>query len=386
MVVEAHASSLTHIAGRLNIIVKYDGQKILAVLINSTRPKLLTRLLEGKRPEEAFNLIPLIFSLCGTAQTVAGAMAIESLRGVKVCKEVEIARSVLIYLETAKELCLRLSKDWLENAPLIDVYDVMTCYRSALSQLGFSLDLQTDTSNAQAEFNYAELLYSLEKLLLPLTSFCEKSTSVERGITPFSQLVDNLNAQFEGVELGPSAPALNLTAEYLEQKFESDDVAAVFCSRPTIETNGGSMCAETGVWARHADNKLILQAEAEGSHQLTLRFLALVYELASIPAKIREIINSETGRLGVTASEGLATVNTARGLLVHKVTLENVNGDERINKYHIIAPTEWNFHPEGSLISILQGVVVSRENLMPLLDKLILAIDPCVAYDIKIEE
>jgi coenzyme F420-reducing hydrogenase alpha subunit len=73
-------------------------------------------------------------------------------------------------------------------------------------------------------------------------------------------------------------------------------------------------------------------------------------------------------------------------LLVHKVTLENINGDERINKYHIIAPTEWNFHPEGSLISILQGVVVSRENLMPLLDKLILAIDPCVAYDIRIEE
>lgn len=385
MVVEAQERSLTHIAGRLNIIVKYDGQKIQAVLIHSTRPKLLTRLLEGKRPEEAFNLIPLIFSLCGTAQTVASAMAIESLRGVKVSKEIEIARSVLIYLETAKELCLRLSKDWLKHAPLIDVSEVMACYRSALSQLGFALNLQTEASMAQAQFNYADLLYSLEKLLFPLTSFCENSKGVEQGITPLSQLVDSLNAQFEGVELGASAPALNLTAGYLEQKLESDD-AATFCSRPKMEMHGESTCAETGVWTRYADNKQILQAEAEGSHQVTLRFLALVYELASIPAKIREIINSETGRLGVTASEGLATVNTARGLLVHKVTLENLNGDERINKYHIIAPTEWNFHPQGSLISILQGVAVSRKNLMPLLDKLILAIDPCVAYDIRIEE
>ena len=385
MVVEAQGNSLTSIAGRLNITVQYDGKKIQTVLINSTRPKSITRLFEGKSPEEVFNFIPLIFSLCGTAQTVASAMAIESLRGVKVPKEVEVARSVLIYLETAKELSFRLSKDWLERVPLIDVSEVMECYRSALSQLGSALNLQTQASSNQAQFNYADLLYSLEKLLLPLTSFCEKSTSVELGITPLSQLVDNLNAQFEGVELGPSAPALTLASEYLEHKLESDD-AAVFCSRPRIETNGKFLCVETGVWAQHADTTLIRQAEAEGSHQLTLRFIALVYELASIPAKIREIINSETGRLGVTASEGLATVNTARGLLVHKVTLESVNDEERINKYHIIAPTEWNFHPEGSLISILQGVEVSRKNLMPLLDKLILAIDPCVAYDIKIEE
>jgi hypothetical protein len=44
-------------------------------------------------------------------------------------------------------------------------------------------------------------------------------------------------------------------------------------------------------------------------------------------------------------------VETARGLLMHEIALDG----ERIADYFIVAPTEWNFHPQGPTAGWLKG-------------------------------
>lgn len=40
---------------------------------------------------------------------------------------------------------------------------------------------------------------------------------------------------------------------------------------------------------------------------------------------------------------GLVQVQAVRGLLIHRLELRQ----ERVYDYRIVAPAEWNFHPEG---------------------------------------
>ena len=53
---------------------------------------------------------------------------------------------------------------------------------------------------------------------------------------------------------------------------------------------------------------------------------------------------------------GLGQVQAARGLLVHRVAIRA----GRVADYRILAPTEWNFHPQGAAalgLATLPGAV-----------------------------
>jgi hypothetical protein len=58
-----------------------------------------------------------------------------------------------------------------------------------------------------------------------------------------------------------------------------------------------------------------------------------------------------------------------------------------VERYRILAPTEWNFHPQGPLIQGLRG---ADAHMGETLDKnaglLISALDPCVGYELNIVE
>jgi len=80
---------------------------------------------------------------------------------------------------------------------------------------------------------------------------------------------------------------------------------------------------------------------------------------------------------------GLAAVETARGLLLHR--LAEVRG--HIVDWRITAPTEWTFHPDGALPRAVVGWDASdREALIRRLRLLITAMDPCVTCTPHIEE
>jgi Ni,Fe-hydrogenase I large subunit len=85
--------------------------------------------------------------------------------------------------------------------------------------------------------------------------------------------------------------------------------------------------------------------------------------------------------LTLVPGEGLGAVQTARGLLLHRVRL----ADGRVAHYQIIAPTEWNFHPEGALVCGLRGLVTDDGAVLDRSARLaVQALDPCVACTIEI--
>jgi Ni,Fe-hydrogenase I large subunit len=77
---------------------------------------------------------------------------------------------------------------------------------------------------------------------------------------------------------------------------------------------------------------------------------------------------------------GRALVDTARGLLMHEIALDG----DRIADYFIVAPTEWNFHPQGPLAGWLMGRdAVDREALTAFAARAVAALDPCVRWELE---
>jgi len=82
---------------------------------------------------------------------------------------------------------------------------------------------------------------------------------------------------------------------------------------------------------------------------------------------------------------GMALVRTARGALMHYVRIDHAGGAEKVAEYLTIAPTEWNFHPQGTLVSGLTGVrAADEEQLMEIARNWVLSLDPCVGYRIEV--
>jgi Ni,Fe-hydrogenase I large subunit len=66
---------------------------------------------------------------------------------------------------------------------------------------------------------------------------------------------------------------------------------------------------------------------------------------------------------------------------VHRVELEH----DCVRRYQILAPTEWNFHPDGvaarglKTLTAPDAVSLRRQAAM-----LISAVDPCVGYELTL--
>ena len=83
----------------------------------------------------------------------------------------------------------------------------------------------------------------------------------------------------------------------------------------------------------------------------------------------------------VKENAGLAWLQTSRGLLIHYAEVEN----GAVADYRIVAPTEWNFHPDGALTRGLPGkAATSEQQARRHAELLLLALDPCVGYEVGI--
>ena len=106
-------------------------------------------------------------------------------------------------------------------------------------------------------------------------------------------------------------------------------------------------------------------------------------EIAEAIVELEAMLQSDPG-LPVPdfrQGRGQATVETARGPLTHAVQV----ADGRIAAYDITAPTEANFAPDGVIEHGILGVVAKdRVKLQLAARLLVLAVDPCVAYDVEI--
>jgi hypothetical protein len=146
----------------------------------------------------------------------------------------------------------------------------------------------------------------------------------------------------------------------------------------------GGRPVETGALARQRQQPLVAALVARDGCSASTRLAARLVELAGLlqawPAAAADAPDwVRTWPLG--AGCGLAAVQTARGLLLHQAWL----ADGRIRDYRIVAPTEWNVHPQGALF---RGIIGSEAGDEPALVAraalAVHALDPCVGFRIEV--
>lgn len=157
------------------------------------------------------------------------------------------------------------------------------------------------------------------------------------------------------------------------------DAQPGFALRP--QWRGG--CAHTGNWAR-LHNPAIGQALTPwGLLGSRLAELAQLCLHGAHPPGEPAVLSF--GAVPVGEGQGLAWVEMARGLLVHRVAVSNAQGRAKVVACDVVAPTEWNFHPHGVVAHCVAGLDVGEpaDMIERRVRLLMAAFDPCVPFEVQ---
>jgi hypothetical protein len=316
------------------------------------------------------------------------------------------ARHLLVDVETAREHLWRLLLDWpglLGEGPrgpaMARVMGACGQLRSALAAGGDPLVLGTPG-----------LQPDLAAATAALTALADVATSQVLGQAP----PDWLAATPTATELGHWAAATDTAAARLLRLVASQGWSAVGrspvpalppLSSAALEARlGGPEAddfiaaplwagapAESSPFTRQLSQALVADLTRKQGNGLLTRLTAQLVELAVIlaglPARLAalEAGGDSPGDKGEGEGEGgvgLAQVQAARGLLVHRVAIQA----GRVADYRILAPTEWNFHPQGAAALGLATLPdADDETLRRIAGLFVTALDPCVAYDVHLD-
>jgi coenzyme F420-reducing hydrogenase alpha subunit len=386
-------------AGRLNIALHRNGDGLRAT-IESSRPVSASRVFVGKTVEETVARLPTLFSICVTAQASACVTACEAALGVVPGPGVAELRRLLVDAETVKEHLWRILLDWprfLGEAPdapaMASVMRRHAALGTALSGgriLSFGaraaeVDLPEvrravhELAGVSADRVFgappAEWLAATERSA-DLMAWSRRTPSAAAHLL---RLVEEAGWASAGSSSVDALPVLSVAQ--LEDLVGGDD-AARFVAAPLWDGRP----AETSPYTRNRGHTLVAALAAEFGSGLLSRLGAQLVELARVlaglPGRFGDLGGRDKAAEGPAAPGiGLAQVPAARGLLVHRVVLD----DRCVADYRILAPTEWNFHPEGVVARGLAGLSATDvERLRRQAGLFVTAVDPCVHYDVSI--
>jgi Ni,Fe-hydrogenase I large subunit len=143
---------------------------------------------------------------------------------------------------------------------------------------------------------------------------------------------------------------------------------------------------ETGAPARMQREPLVAACSAAYGNGAATRIVARMAEIARLLDELAapQADEAPPPRVqGMTLSDhvGLAAVQTGRGLLLHRARVH----DECVVDYEIVAPTEWNFHPDGALARGLVGLEAADSAALLRTARLCVhTLDPCVTSRVEI--
>ena len=314
-------------SGCVRIRLAAEGGVVSAVHVASERPAVASSL-HGRAADEAVRLVPLLFALCGKAQGRAAGLALAAARG----QPCPALLDPMIEQEVMREHLWR----WLlDLPPLLGEAPLREEFVAAVAWV------------AQCRRDELAALLAGPRIV----DLRSRLGTIEDAPDPHHPLLPALDAQaslacWSGLD-------------------------AAFCKMP--EWRGAP--AETGAYARQ-------QGSAERpATAFAARWLARLEELHNW-ARGRATVGAggTASAAQVIPGRGRALVETARGLLMHEIVLDG----DRIADYSIVAPTEWNFHPQGPLAGWLIGRDAGdREALQKFAAHSVAALDPCVRWELQ---
>lgn len=349
------------VGGGLTLRLRVRRGKVEGVEIVSTRPQAAA-MLAGKTPEQAVRLAPLLFSLCGGAQGVATQAALLVAQG----KEPD-ARQLAGWAATVRR-----------EAAAEHLWHLMLAWSCGLGNPECEYaDGRRRLQHAESDEEHAAVLADI-------------LTSSLLGMPPGDWLhlgqwnawrddSSSLGARLLRCadEVAGAPPALlphTTAADWLP--LEQQIRTRAYCAAPTWQGEP----RETGALARQREHPLVsplLETGRNVEARLAARLVELAQWACGEPGDARDWVDA--ARCG--DGSGLARVETARGVLLHRVRVEH----GLIAEYAAVAPTEWNFHPQGAYAreALLMDAADDAERKARMLA---LSLDPCVGYEVVLEQ
>jgi len=372
----------------INLSGHYSLQPGARVSVAGQRPVLhggrLGQLLRGRQGELVVRTLGNVFTLCAHAHQRTARLALHAA-----CPQANsvlpVESPVLLRLETARDHLRSMALDWPHRHPeLLQSPPNLDWLRDC--PLPLATPAAESLSEAAATTALAQLNAWLERLLnQPVQEWLAQHRDTDTLAQWCRSRAHHLPpAHFLAAwyplahTLTPQTRCLHLldtdtTVKLVQLREIGSAIASdpAFVQRPLWH----GQPAETGVWTRlrhpTASNPLAHTAWT----RLSARWLELL-ELACIDCNPTEQKNApallDSGALHLGQGQAIAWCEMARGLLLHWVQLNPQGG---VEDYRVLAPTEWNFHPEGALAHALTALSAHDTSAAQCLAA---AYDPCV--------
>ena len=427
------------------------GVRVAQAAVRSVRPQQVGRLVLGRPVADVLRLLPMLYSLCGQAHVAAFRMAAQAAghdAGPQVIADdaasrqgaAAVASASAAAATSASPRALRAGQD----APLL-----LEMMREHLVQLllGWPQVLQAQGMAAPAmqpklqeampllrslaslptdEAGRARLAGEMPRRVALLlgeeaSAFLQRdAAALQRWQEQSSSFAACLLRHVQDIAL-PSMPALpplamaDLPAVAAQLQRDAQQ-AAHFCAWPVLD----GQCRVSGVLQRWRQHVALQQqagvAAAVLARLLDVALLALLLageqeEAAAMAASgmqdgtlhlpqactLQVRASADTARVAAGAQQdvlreraqaadcmGIAAVDTARGLLVHALMLDD---EGRVQRWHVLAPTEWHCHPDGLAARWLHGLkAADAAKLRQRAQLLMQVVDPCVGCSIELQD
>lgn len=394
--------------GRLTIrrVVGEDG--VPQVSIASSRPFIAAKLFAGSTPGAVLDRLPMVFSVCAMAHCRAAFAAFRQILELEPDPGMDAAHGILIDVETVREHGLRMLMNWpgflgeaVNGESARDLVRSVPCCRDGFFEpshrFGWEGRLRLRRGQLDEQMALLEQTLLREVFAMPIEEWLSFSalTELERwalsGKTAAAQFVAWIfqwGVAEAGASTVPFLPVLD--PETVHERLDADPD---FASLPKWH---GHPCETTSL-GRCCDHPLVEQVLAETGKGLLARVTARLVETARAMVRLRAkatrgyVCGEETASsaktvqnraaLALVSGRGLGQVEAARGRLIHRVELQQ----GVVRDYRIVAPTEWNFHPQGAVaqaLSALKGD--SGPGLQQQAELLVNELDPCVGFELSV--
>jgi coenzyme F420-reducing hydrogenase alpha subunit len=362
------------IEGELVVRVTAAGGRVTLAEARAERPRVADRLFAGRLASEAAPLAGTLFAICGRSQAVAAAAAVDAAKREAPGDGLRRARAARIAGETIHEHAWRFLVDWPALAGRAPAVGTLATARRALAPI-LAAEEGADLRAAVHELVAwaAGAVFGRPPAgFLTLDSIAALRAWAGEGGTPVASLAaamldDRPSLGASDVDLLPPGRD-DWIARELAPALDRD---ARFEARPHL----GGEPRETGALARTQAHPLVADAIASWGRGVGARVAARLVDMAVQLEALAADDCDNHGATPIDGAGGLAWVETARGLLVHRVSLHG----ERVGGYRIVAPTEWNFHPDGAFTRGALGMAAAAD--APLerdVRRLVASLDPCV--------
>ncbi|BBE71084.1 hypothetical protein [Oharaeibacter diazotrophicus] len=324
--------------GGLAIVVRLDAGRVAAVTVTGERPRSLLSTMAGRPVEAAETAVRLLHGLCGASHAA----------GVRFAAAVAAGRE--LDGDDAAAWTRRLAGERLAE--------------SVRALVPVDAALLTDPDRAGA-----------------LRAVVAHGAAIARtgAVDPVSRGAIEAGLVRLGLDGREAAPAPVAGADVLTA---ADDAAVVealagdpdFVARPVLPGRR----PETGPAARAGASA----ADPEAARAARRAEVAAAFALLAADRVPGPTEAGWVAAAGLGAGWGFAAVESPRGRL-H--TLLTVHGDGRLRSARVLAPTEWNFHPDGPFARSLIGLRPAGDPAAEVARRAA-AYDPCVAFDVAVGE